>query len=266
MGLTGLLLAGLLAAFMSTFAGTLNAAQAYILNDIYLKYYNPEASNVKVRNMSYMIGVSVVLISIIFGIFAENVNSMLQWIVSALYGSYVASNVLKWYWWRFNAYGYFWGMATGLVFALLMPELFPNTLELYLFPGLLLVSLGGSIGGALLTPATDMETLKSFYKNIKPWGYWGPVREEVEKEIPGFGKNTNAKRDWLNVIIGTITQMVLVVLPIYVVLMQLVPTLVSLLILVVCGYMLKIWWYDKIEEYPLGSQEIKETEVQSDPS
>jgi len=46
----------------------------------------------------------------------------------------------------------------------------------------------------------------------------------------------------------------------------LVPALVSLLILVVCGYMLKIWWYDKIEEYPLGSQEIKEAEVQSDPS
>ena len=177
------MLAGLLAAFMSTFAGTLNAAQAYILNDIYLKYYNPEASNKKIRNMSYMIGVSVVLISIIFGLFAENVNSMLQIIVSAIYGSYVASNVLKWYWWRFNAYGYFWGMMVGLVATFLISRYVPDSELIFYFPALLAVSLIGSIGGILLTPATDIKTLKSFYKNVKPWGFWKPVQEEVEKDI-----------------------------------------------------------------------------------
>ena len=51
--LLGLLLAGLLAAFMSTFAGTLNAAQAYLVNDIYLKYRNPLASSSKVKVMNY---------------------------------------------------------------------------------------------------------------------------------------------------------------------------------------------------------------------
>ena len=56
------------------------------------------------------------------GIFAEDVNSLLQWIVSGLYGGYVASNLLKWYWWRFNGHGYFWGMLAGLVPALIFPK------------------------------------------------------------------------------------------------------------------------------------------------
>jgi Na+/proline symporter len=112
-GMLGLLLAGLLAAFNGTFAGTLNAAQAYVVNDIFLKYMKPAASNREIRNVNYITGLTIVGISIVFGIFAQDVNSILQWIVSALYGSYVVSNVLKWYWWRFNGYGYFWGMVAG---------------------------------------------------------------------------------------------------------------------------------------------------------
>jgi solute:Na+ symporter, SSS family len=76
-GLLGLLLAGLLAAFMSTFAGTLNAAQAYLVNDIYLKYANPGASNKAVTNISYLFGILIVTISIGLGIFAENVKCYL---------------------------------------------------------------------------------------------------------------------------------------------------------------------------------------------
>ena len=73
--------------------------------------------------------------SIVLGIFAEDVNSLLQWIVSGLYGGYVASNLLKWYWWRFNGHGYFWGMLAGLVPALIFPKMFPDTLAAVLLPG-----------------------------------------------------------------------------------------------------------------------------------
>ena len=94
---------------MGTFSGTLNAAQAYIVNDIYLKYVNPLASTKKIMWMNYSTGVVVVAIGIILGFFAKDVNSLLQWIVSGLYGGYIAANVLKWYWWRFNANGFFMG-------------------------------------------------------------------------------------------------------------------------------------------------------------
>jgi solute:Na+ symporter, SSS family len=113
-GWTGLLLAGLAAAFVGTFAGTLNAARAYIINDLYLKYINPKASPQRTAGMNYVIGLAEVVVSITLGFFAKNVNNMLQWIVSGLYGSCVGANVLKWYWWRFNGYGYFWGMVAPL--------------------------------------------------------------------------------------------------------------------------------------------------------
>jgi SSS family solute:Na+ symporter len=109
-GLLGLLLAGLLAAFMSTFAGTLNATQAYLVNDIYLKHVNPAATNKRIMTVNRLAGLGMVAVSIVLGFFARDVNDILQWIVGGLYGSYVAANVLKWYWWRFNGAGFFWGM------------------------------------------------------------------------------------------------------------------------------------------------------------
>ncbi|HEY0042537.1 MAG TPA: sodium:solute symporter family protein, partial [Flavisolibacter sp.] len=111
-GILGLVLTGLLGAFMGTFSGTLNAAQAYIVNDIYLKYVNPNASTKKIMSMNYLTGIIVVGLGVMFGFFAKDVNDILQWIVSGLYGGYIAANVLKWYWWRFNANGFFYGMLT----------------------------------------------------------------------------------------------------------------------------------------------------------
>lgn len=247
-GFMGLLLAGLLAAFNGTFAGTLNAAQAYIVNDIFLKYVKPEASNNQIKNMNYLVGILVVIISIIFGIFAQDVNSMLQWIVSALYGSYVVSNVLKWYWWRFNGYGYFWGMVAGLLPALIFPYVFSETLDLYYFPWLLLISVAGAVLGTLLTKPTDEATLKEFYKTVNPWGFWGPIKQKVMAENPGFVPNKNFKRDMFNVVIGTIAQTALVALPIYLVLKQTLPLLVTIAITIVCGFILKKTWWDKLPE------------------
>ncbi len=247
-GFMGLLLAGLLAAFNSTFAGTLNAAQAYIVNDIYLRYVKPEADNRQIKNMNYLTGVLVVIVSIIFGIFAQDVNSVLQWIVSALYGSYVVSNVLKWYWWRFNGYGYFWGMVFGLVPALIFPYVFTETLDLYYFPWLLLISLTGAIIGTLSTKPTKEETLIDFYTNVRPWGFWGPIKAKAMAANPSFMPNKNFKRDMFNVLIGTIAQTALVALPIYIILKDTFPMWISIIITLVCGFILKKTWWDKLPE------------------
>jgi solute:Na+ symporter, SSS family len=247
-GLLGLLLAGLLAAFMSTFAGTLNAAQAYILNDVYLKYFNPKASNKKISQVSYIAGVAVVLISVGFGLIAENVNSILQWIVSALWGSYVASNVVKWYWWRFNGHGYFWGMVSGLTAAMLIPPLFPGILQLYLFPVFLIISIAGCIYGTYMYPPTDEETLMNFYKNVRPWGFWKPIRDKVIAQYPDFKENNDFKRDMFNILVGVIAQTVLVILPFYIIVGQYIALSVSLAILTVCIVLLKKYWYENLKK------------------
>lgn len=245
-GFLGLLLAGLLAAFMSTFAGTLNATQAYIVNDIYLKFIKPEASDKQLKYINYTAGLIMVAISIILGFYAKDVNDMLQWIVSGLYGSYVAANVLKWYWWRFNGHGFFWGMVGGLVPALSFRFIFEGVLDLYTFPLMLLVSVIGCIIGTYSAPPVKEEVLKEFYRNVRPWGFWKPIHDKVAAEDPGFQRNTNFRRDMFNVAIGTVWQTALVIFPIYIVLLEAVPAVVSIGVAVVCTVILKRTWFDRL--------------------
>jgi Na+/proline symporter len=247
-GLMGLLLAGLLAAFMSTFAGTLNAAQAYLVNDIFLKYIKPDATNRQISWINYSTGMLVVIVSIIIGFFALDVNDLLQWIVSALYGSYVASNVLKWYWWRFNGHGFFWGMVAGIIPALVFPLVFHETLDLYYFPLILVVSAAGCIIGTFSAPPTDAETLKSFYKQVRPWGFWKPVHEMVLAEDGNFKPNRNFKRDMLNIFLGTAIQTGLIALPIYIVLMKTTGIILFALLILILGFIMKKTWWNKLKE------------------
>jgi Na+/proline symporter len=246
-GVLGLVLTGLLGAFMGTFSGTLNAAQAYIVNDIYLKYINPKAGNKKIMTMNYTVGIAVVIVGIFFGFLARNVNDILQWIVGGLYGGYVAANCLKWYWWRFNANGFFWGMAAGVGAALLMPYV-TTGLPLYWWPLLFVVSLAACIAGTYAAPPTDAEVLKSFYSTVRPWGFWKPVHEMVLKENPGFKANDRFKLDMFNVVLGITAQCCLTILPMYLVLGMKLPLLVTVIILFVIIIILKRTWWDKLED------------------
>lgn len=246
-GILGLVLTGLLGAFMGTFSGTLNAAQAYIVNDIYVKYINPQASVTKVMRMNYGSGLLVVVIGVILGFFAKNVNSVLQWIVGALYGGYIAANMLKWYWWRFNASGFFWGMMSGIIAALIFPYV-SDGLPLYNWPWLFLISLAGSLIGTYSAPATDMVVLKAFYKTVNPWGYWKPVQNAVIQEDPGFVPNQRMGRDLFNVVIGIIGQLCLTLLPMYLVLWMKLPLLITVAILLVVILILKRTWWNTLED------------------
>ena len=246
-GIMGMVLTGLLGAFMGTFSGTLNAAQAYIVNDIYLKYINPNAPTKKIITMNYGMGVVVVIVGIVLGFFAKDVNSILQWIVSALYGGYIAANMLKWYWWRFNANGFFYGMLVGIVAALVFSRLIAGSQFLYYFPLLFALSLAGCFIGTYTAPATDTAVLQSFYKTVKPWGFWKPVHALVIATDPSFQANKRFKLDMFNVVLGIIAQLCLTILPMYVVLWMKLPLLLTVAILSVIIVILKRTWWDKLE-------------------
>ena len=245
-GLLGLVLVGLLGSFMGTFAGTFNAAQAYLVNDVYIKSINPAAGNAQIRRMNYLFGLGIVSISICLGFVAKNINSVLLWIVAALYGGYIASNVLKFHWWRFNNHGFFWGMIAGIVCALSCPYLFPEINALYYFPLILLLSVIATITATFLTPPTDMQVLKAFYKNVNPWGWWKPVADAVRMENPDFTPNKNFRRDASNIVIGIIAQTSLTLLPVYIVLMQPSRAVTAAAILTICVAVLWNSWYKKL--------------------
>lgn len=249
-GLTGLLLAGLLAAFMSTFAATVNAGPAYVVNDIYKRFINPTASNKVQVRMSYVVSVLVVGVGILFGYQAENILGVTMWIVGGLFGGYVAANVLRWHWWRFNGYGFFWGLITGIAGALFVPSLvqrwWPGTNALYTFPPIFVLSVVGCLLGTFLSKPEDDEVLKSFYRTVRPWGFWGPIRAKVMAEDPTFRPNKDFRRDLFNIVIGTVWQTTFVVLPICLVIRESKGVVIALVVLVVTSVVLKRSWYDHL--------------------
>jgi solute:Na+ symporter, SSS family len=253
-GVLGLIIAGLLAAFVSTFAATLNAAPAYLVNDVYRRRINPNASRRRLIALSYVVSAAVVAVSAVIGVYIPSINSMLLWIVAGLWGGYTAANVLKWYWWRLNGYGFFVGMLLGMVGALAMPAVLaplfpgmaPDVLPLYGFPLLLLLSTAGCVVVTLATPPDDMRTLMEFYRRVRPWGWWDPVRDAVVAEDPSFPVNRGFRRDAFNVIVGTGVQTALVALPIYVVVRRFDGLAVCLAIVAVGGAILKKTWYERL--------------------
>jgi Na+/proline symporter len=228
-GWRGILLAGLLAAFMGTFAAFINAAPAYLVNDLYKKYINPNAPEKTYLRYSYMASIGLVIIGVIFGFLGNSINTLTLWITSALYGGYAAANMLKWIWWRFNGYGYFGGMLAGLIGSTFLPPLFPDTPAIYLFPILLSLSLAGCFLGVFLFPAESDETLIHFYKKTRPWGFWKPIITKIQQTDPSFVPNKTFKKDAFNVMIGIIWQMSQVVLPMYFMLRHHYGTVISLL-------------------------------------
>jgi hypothetical protein len=246
-GLLGLLIAGLLAAFMSTFAATTNAAPAYVVNDIYKRYINADRSEDFYVRMSYGVAIGVVLIGTFIGLFVTSLNAIVQWITAALWGGYTAANVLKWFWWRFNGHGYFWGMMAGMAGAVAIPAFFPEIAPLNAFPAILLVSGAGSYFGSIYTPADDLEVLKNFYRKTRPWGFWKPVVQAIQKEDPGFQPNPNFGRDMLNVAVGIVWQTALAAGGIFLVIQDYRQLWWCLGVIVLTSIFLKINWYDKIE-------------------
>lgn len=268
-GLMGILLAGLLAAFMSTYAATVNAAPAYIVNDIYKKYINSRASDKFYVRLSYLTSVIVVVIGTCFGFITESLNELIQWIVAALYGGYTASNLLKWYWWRFNSYGYFWGMVSGIGTAMLLTIPFESVLhlqegsmisdaliwldQLSSLQGFLIIlaaSLMLSILASLYTKPDDEETLKKFYLQVRPWGFWKPIHQKLLAEYPNLEANKDFGRDMLNVAVGIVWQTALTAAGIFLVLQNWTCLLMALAVILISSFILKVNWYDKMKDWP----------------
>ncbi len=259
-GLIGIVLAGLFAAFMSTFDATVNCGASYLVNDVYKRYIKPNAKPRTYVIASYICTVLIVGVGLLFGFFAESIQTVTQWVVTGLFGGYTAPNVLKWHWWRFNGFGYFAGMISGLLtatafavyFSLMGQDtvpMFSGNLErnLAVFPIILVVSTLFSIIVSLLTKPEDENTIKDFYKSVRPWGFWGPIRELVSAEDPNFKPNTAFSRDMLNVVIGTIWQTTFVLIPVYLVVRKFRAMVVSIVIMAATSVFLKFNWYDKLE-------------------
>lgn len=183
MGVKGLIVAGLMAAAMSTFDSTVNAGAAYWVKDIYQAYINPKASEKTLLRHSRWASVAIVLLGLGFMLLINNINEIWGWITSSLGAGMLIPTMARWYWWRMNGYGFALGTVTGMGAAILQKIFLPGIPEYYSFIIATLASLVGMIVGTYLGPPTDEKVLFEFYRRTRPFGFWKPVREKIDPQV-----------------------------------------------------------------------------------
>jgi len=207
-GIKGLLVAGLMAAAMSTFDSTVNAGAAYWVKDIYHQYINPKATEKQLMSHSRWSSVILVILGLGFMLLINNINEIWGWITSSLGAGLLIPTLARWYWWRMNGYGFAVGTAAGMIAAVLQRIFLPDIPEYYAFIITTVSSLIGMIIGTYSAEPTKESVLLEFYKRTRPFGFWGPVRKKLAAETMTQINKEN-RRDILSTFFAVPWQVVL---------------------------------------------------------
>lgn len=204
-GLKGLVISGLLAAFMSTFSSTLNSGASYLVRDFWQAFIRPNADQRHYIRASYAATVLIMVVGIVIGLQVRSIAQIWNWISMVFGAGLIIPNVLRWYWWRFNGWGYACGTLAGMVLALIPPIIAPDAPMYVVFPPIVVGSLLACIAGAWLTPQVDAQTLSAFYAKVRPFGFWGPVRRAAP--LSPEARADTSERPWraaVNVLLGIV--------------------------------------------------------------
>ena len=180
-GLLGLLVASLIAAFMSTISTHLNWGSSYLVHDFYRRFFVKDKTE---KHYVFMGRVFTVLLMIISAFFALFLNNSLQafGIILQIGAGTGLIFILRWFWYRINVYSELTAMIVSFVVALAFEFVIPNnfSVEEKLIIGVTITSISWLVV-TMITPPSNMETLQNFYKKIQPGGPgWKKVIEESE--------------------------------------------------------------------------------------
>jgi len=219
-GLVGFALAALVSAFMGAFSAMINGGASYLVRDVYQNYLRPTASDRELIWASYGASVLLIAIGILIAQVQTSINAIFTWIMVGLGAGVLMPNVLRWYWWRMNGWGYFAATAAGMLLSLVQVVLEQTgtlSLPVYVsFPVLAIAVLIVCIAVTLRTPPTELDALMGFYRKVQPAGWWGPVHRAVAAADPSFRREPFG-RDLISLAIAVPWLAVLYVFPMYVI-------------------------------------------------
>ncbi|MBN1541236.1 hypothetical protein JW992_03750 [candidate division KSB1 bacterium] len=244
-GIKGLVLAGLMAAFMSTFDSGLNVAASYIVNDL-VKPVWKDATPKQLIWISYASTILLIAIGILISRNTETIRDIWNPINFALGSALIAPTLLAPYWWRLGGWAY---CLSGLV---TLPVAFAIHIgttwsELVYFPILAGLNLTVCIaGGFLLQPASET-VLFNYYRRIRPFGWWAPIRRRLLQRGESADRPVRDRLDLPIAVIAT-----LFFISLYILMMDLVlhnwPRAAALAAIVgILALVLYKWWYRFLE-------------------
>jgi len=175
-GLLGLVIASLVAAFMSTISTHLNWGSSYVVNDFYQRFIKPEASEKEL----VMVGrISTVLLMLFAALFALMLTNALQAfnILMQIGAGTGLIFILRWFWWRINAWTEISGMVISFIVAIVLEIVAPDLVapNYKLLVGVGITTIGWLTVTFLTQPETE-ETLRGFAKHVNPTVGWKDYR------------------------------------------------------------------------------------------
>jgi Na+/proline symporter len=182
-GLLGLLVASLIAAFMSTISTHLNWGSSYLVHDFYRRFFVKDRTE---KHYVFIGRVFTVLLMVFSAFFALFLNNSLQafGIILQIGAGTGLIFILRWFWYRVNVYSELTAMIVSFLVALAFEFIIPNnfSVEEKLIIGVTITTISWLIV-TLITPPSNMETLQNFYKKIQPGGPgWKKIIEESESK------------------------------------------------------------------------------------
>ncbi len=208
MGIKGLLVAGLMAAAMSTFDSTVNAGAAYWVKDIYQAYINPKATEKNLLVHSRWASIIIVVFGLLFSLAIKNINEIWGWITMSIGAGMIVPTLVRWYWWRLNGWGFAIGTAAGMIAAVVQRLVFPDVPEYVAFSFASGISFVAMIIATYVTKPTDENTLSEFYQTTRPFGFWKSIREKIPTNVMEKVNKEN-RRDIISIFMAVPWQVIL---------------------------------------------------------
>ena len=246
-GIKGLLIAGLMAAAMSTFDSTVNAGAAYWVKDLYQAYIRPVASEKELILQGRLASIVIVSIALLFSLIITNINEIWGWITMGIGAGMFIPQLIRWYWWRYNGYGYALGTVLGMIGAVLTKAFAGQIPEYTSFMIASGSSFIGCILGTYLTEPTDEKVLFNFYKITRPFGFWNKIRNRLPKETLTNINNEN-RADIIATFFAVPWQIVLFLIGMMIVLKQWYSLMILLPLFLILSSGLYWFWFRNLDK------------------
>ena len=192
--LKGLLIATFAAAYMSTIGTHLNWGASYLVNDVYLRFINPDATRRAQVVASRLATVTLMLLSLVVMAYLQSVEQGWKILIGIGAGT-GAVFILRWYWWRINAWSELSAMLASFVVAVILHLVGVNGADTssgdYALAMLVTVGISTAVWVTvtLLTPPEPDHVLESFYRRVRPGGPgWRRIAARLgyaDDRIPG---------------------------------------------------------------------------------
>jgi Na+/proline symporter len=199
--LRGLMLAGFAAAFMSTIGTNLNWGASYLVNDFYRRFVRKDAGERHYVAMSQVATVFLTIVSVILTYFMGSIAGAWKLLIVTGAGTGTVL-ILRWYWWRINAWSEVSAMIAAFVVSITLQLGFHlDSDDPYGFAYIMLITVGITtvvwLATTFLTAPEPMEKLVQFYRRVHPWtGGWAPVARQAPEILPSSDTVYNLL-DWL---------------------------------------------------------------------